>query len=96
MILVYGQMHSEEIHDFNLPVDNNIIIILIINISVLIVTLIVNYYYYYGETSTNLEVPITETAIYITLAVAMLLDICMLIQIETAFTSTKNIDMNLQ
>ena len=55
-------MHSEEIHDFNLPVDNNIIIILIINISVLIVTLIVNYYYYYGETSTNLEVPITETA----------------------------------
>ena len=44
MLLVYDQMHSEEMHDFNLPVDNNIIIILIINISVLIITLIVNYY----------------------------------------------------
>ena len=46
MILFYDQcyIYSEEMHDFNLLVDNNIIIILIINISVLIVTLIVNYY----------------------------------------------------
>ena len=58
MLLVYDQMHSEEMHDFNLPGDNNIIIILIINISVLIITLIVNYYIIIMEieTSTNLEV----------------------------------------